>query len=92
MNVGMYVLIGGLIGFALSIMYGLSNENSIFRKDSNLKTQFHPEYILQLLAVPINLSSYWDLRYPQLWFMNWIIVASIGCLIGYLVYVVATYA
>jgi hypothetical protein len=88
MTVVIYVLIGGLVGFVISMLYGLTTPNSILRRNGDLKPQFHPEFILQLLAVPLD-YLYW--KYPEMWLMNWVIVAGIGMLIGYMVFAVTTY-
>jgi hypothetical protein len=91
MSVALYVLIGGLVGFVLSMLYSLTLDRGVFRRDASLQTSFNIGYIFMILLLPFTNLMTWHPMYPEVWFMNWVIVAGIGMLIGYIVYAAATY-
>ena len=82
-SIWIYILVGGLIGYFVFVGMVYSD------------TGKHDGIFQILGAIGNRMSSIFTMKelwtMPSLWPINWIILTSIGCLIGYIVFLISHY-
>ena len=78
-----YILVGGLIGYFVFVgmVYSdVSKNDDIFQILGAIGNR---------MSGVFTMKEIWTM--PSLWSINWIILTSIGCLIGYIVFLISHY-